>query len=117
MQKIHGLANRHVACREARDGFKNVAAVDAGFFARTIRQNRNHNDVAESLAQGESGIAAHIGCLFLLVVRVLPRGEVARLCVKRFQQAVERAGGHQMKIGLVDVVLLNFLQHFAVHRE
>jgi len=83
----------------------------------TFRQNGNHNDVAEPLAQRQAGIARRIRRLFLLVFRVLTSGQVAGLWIKRFQHSMERPGSHQMKIRLVDVILLDFLEHFAVDRE
>ena len=117
VEKIERLADGHVARREAADGFKNVAAVDAGFFGRAVGQDGNHDDVAEALAEREAGFAGAGVLLLLLVLGVLARSEVAGFGVERFEQAVERAGGDEVHVGLVHIIGLDLVEDFAVDGE
>ena len=117
VEKIHGLANGHVARSEPADGLENVAAANARLRARTIRQHGKHDDVAIPLAQCQAGFAsAGIGELLFVLV-VFAGSEVAGLRVEGLQHPVQGAGCDRAHVGIVDIVLLNFLQNFAVHRE
>src|ERR1700687_5832509 len=117
IEKIHGLAHGHVASGKSADGFENVAAANSRFGARTIRQHGENDDVTVALAERQPGLRRACIRELLLVLVVFAGREVAGLRVQGFQHPVQGTGGPRPHVGMVDVILLDFLQDFTVNGE
>ena len=112
-QKLR-LFDGHLSGGKAGDLFEDVAQLEACFLAGAIRQGGNDADISEALGQREAGLSLGAGGALFLVVGVLERAEVARLRIERIEQAVKSAAGHLMQVGLVHIILLDLVEHFAI---
>jgi hypothetical protein len=113
-QKILGLADRHFSRGETSDRFQEITAMQAGFLRGAVWQNRSDHDVAGAFAEIQAGFTgAGVRRLFF-IFGIFAGSEIAGLRIERLQQAVERASRDKVHVGIVDIVLLDFLQDFAV---
>src|SRR6202171_1789127 len=117
IEKIHGLAHGHVASGKSADGFENVSAANSRLGARTIRQDGKNDDVTVALAERQPGLRRACIRELLLVLVVFAGREVAGLRVQGFQHPVQGTGGHRPHVGIVDIILLDFLQNLTIDGE
>src|SRR5580693_4795667 len=111
------LINGHLASRESRDLFQDVADAQADFRARAVRQHADHADVTEAARERQTAFRRRIAGALFLEVFVLKRAQVGRLRVQRIKQPVQRSVGDSVHVRFVHVIALDVFQDFAVNGE
>ena len=103
---------RQLARGLVADGLDDVAVREVLLVGGRTGQHADHHGVTKALGDGDADLR-HACRRTLLVNLVLGRSQVAGVGVERLQQAVQRAGGHIVDVGVGHVVGLDLLEHLA----